>query len=193
MFSNITVPEGGFKVIAADPPWHFNIRSDKGGDRSATAHYQTMTIEDILAMPVERLAAKDSVLLLWGINTMLPEALAVIECWGFTYKTVGFTWAKSNRKSPGYFMGLGYWTRQNTEFCLLATRGRPKRVSAGVRQLIVEPRREHSRKPDAFYAETQRLLDGPYLELFGRQSRPGWTVWGNQADKFNMQPEAIAA
>ena len=84
-------------------------------------------------------------------------------------------------------MGLGYWTRANTEACLLATRGHPKRLRADIRQLIVAPRREHSRKPEAIYERIERLVAGPRLELFARQSRPGWTAWGNESTKFDME------
>jgi N6-adenosine-specific RNA methylase IME4 len=83
-------------------------------------------------------------------------------------------------------VGMGYWTRANSEPCLLATRGKPKRINADVRQGIIEPRREHSRKPDCVPARIERLVEGPYLELFARTQRPGWTVWGNQTDKFGV-------
>lgn len=104
-----------------------------------------------------------------------------------TYKTVGFYWTKINRKSPGYFMGQGYYTRANCEQCLLATRGTPKRKSRGVRKLIVSPRREHSRKPDETHERIETLFRGPYLELFGRALRPGWDTFGNEAEKFETK------
>jgi N6-adenosine-specific RNA methylase IME4 len=119
-------------------------------------------------------------------------AFRLIEAWGFTFKTVGFYWAKLNKKVAGaqfaerdFFTGLGYWTRANAEQCLLATRGRPKRKAKNVKRLIVSPRREHSRKPDETYERIERLVDGPYLELFGRASRPGWDSWGDQAGLFD--------
>lgn len=160
-------------------------------------HYETMTLEQIAAIPVQTVAADDCMLLMWVVDSMIPEALEVGRAWGFDYKTVGFYWAKqrrdgSSRARPddletgrAFPMGTGYWTRGNPEQCLLFTRGKPKRLSAGVRKLIMAPRREHSRKPDEFFDRTQRLVAGPYLELFARQERPVWTVWGNQTERFN--------
>src|SRR5210317_838190 len=157
-----------YNVIYADPPWSFKTFSDKGKDRS----------------PVNKIANDNSVLLMWVVDPLLDKAFKVIEAWGFKYKTVGFTWAKTNRKSMGFFTGLGYWTRGNPEMCLLATKGKPKRISKSVPQLVVEQRREHSRKPDIMYNHIENLLEGPYVELFARTQRPGWDSWGNQTDKF---------
>jgi N6-adenosine-specific RNA methylase IME4 len=144
-----------------------------------------MTLEQIKALPVAEIAAPDAALFLWAIDSMLPAAFEVIEAWGFTFKTVGFTWAKTNAKSPGYFTGLGYWTRCNPEQCLLATRGRPRRLNRDVPQLIVAPRREHSRKPDEVRNRIQRLVAGDYCELFARESAPSWVSWGNERNKFD--------
>jgi N6-adenosine-specific RNA methylase IME4 len=106
---------------------------------------------------------------------MLPQALSVIDAWGFTYKTVGFFWVKRTKHGKSH-IGTGYWTRANPEQCLLATRGRPKRVSASVRALVEAPLREHSRKPDEVRERIQALVPGPYCELFARSSAPGWDV-----------------
>jgi len=179
---------GDHPVIIADPPWAFSVRSQKGMGRSAERHYQTMPLGAIKALPVADLAAKDCVLLMWVTDPFLRKGFEVIEAWGFKYKTVGFYWTKTNRDgSP--FMGGGYWTRANPEQCLLATRGNPKRVSKGVQRWIIAPRREHSRKPDEVYRRVERLCDGPYTELFARQSWPGWRCWGNQTDRFEVQAE----
>lgn len=178
---------GKYACIAADPPWSFRVWSAKGMDRSPD--YSVMTLDDIKALPVADLAAKDCALLLWATNPMLPQAFDVMKAWGFTYKSVAFTWAKTTPRSTPervkYHIGLGYWTRANTETCLLGVRGKPKRVGRDVRQLIVAPRREHSRKPLEFYASAERLLPGPRAELFGREARDGWAVWGDQATMFN--------
>jgi N6-adenosine-specific RNA methylase IME4 len=117
-------------------------------------------------------------LFLWATDPLLPRALDVIEAWGFVYKTVAFTWVKTNRTGRGFFTGLGYWTRANPEICLLATRGNPRRVGRDVPRLLIAPRREHSRKPDEVYGRIERLVPGPYLELFARARRPNWTAWG---------------
>ena len=172
-----------YNVILADPPWSFRAWSSKGMGRSAEQHYPTMRLEDIKALPVSDLAAGDCVLFLWATFPMLKEALEVIYTWGFTYKTVSFTWVKENRKSPGLFWGLGYWTRANAEVCLLATRGSPKRQSAAVHQVILSPIERHSKKPDAVRERIVALMgDVTRVELFARQETPGWDVWGNEVE-----------
>jgi len=183
----------GYKVIYADPPWTFSTYSRKGKGRSAEAYYDCMALADIKALPVAEWAADDCVLLLWATDPLLEKAFEVIRAWGFTYKTVGFYWAKLRRPAPVYddesfFTGLGFWTRANPETCLLATRGKPHRLSANVRKLIISPRREHSRKPDEVYPRIEALCDGPYLEMFARTSRPGWDRWGLDADLRTIGP-----
>ena len=173
-----------YNVIYADPPWTFKTYSDKGKDRSPENHYNVMSLKDICNLPISKIANDNSVLLMWVVDPLLDKAFEVINAWGFKYKTVGFTWAKTNRKSMGFFTGLGYWTRGNPEMCLLATKGKPKRVSTSVPKLVVEQRREHSRKPDIMYNHIENLLEGPYIELFARTQRPNWDSWGNQTDKF---------
>ncbi len=174
-----------YQVIYADPPWTFATYSRKGKGRSPEAHYNCMALGDIKTLPVADWAAADCVLLMWVTDPLLETAFEVIRAWGFTYKTVGFYWAKLNKgngKTPSaqarFFTGLGFWTRANPEQCLLATRGHPKRRSADVRKLVVSPRREHSRKPDEIYGHIEALCEGPYLEMFARNSRPGWDAWG---------------
>ena len=112
---------------------------------------------------------------------MLPEALEVIKRWGFTFKTVAFTWVKENKKSNGYFTGMGYWTRCNPEQCLLATKGKPKRISRSVRQLVISKLQQHSKKPDDIRNRIVELCgDLPRIELFARQRTEGWDCWGNE-------------
>jgi N6-adenosine-specific RNA methylase IME4 len=187
------LPQGRFGAILADPPWHFAVWSlDKTGRaRHPSTHYDTMELEDIAALPIGELAAEDCALFVWISWPMLEHALAVVAAWGFQYKTCAFAWIKADVSTINLFSGpvdadmkLGYWTRANSEVCLLATRGQPKRIDAGVRQGIIEPARQHSRKPDCVHGRIEKLVNGPYLELFARQRRPGWTTWGNQVDKF---------
>ncbi len=173
-----------YNVIYADPPWTFKTYSDKGKDRSPENHYNVMSLKDICNLPISKIANDNSVLLMWVVDPLLDKAFEVINAWGFKYKTVGFTWAKTNKKSMGFFTGLGYWTRGNPEMCLLATKGKPKRLSKSVPQLVVEQRREHSIKQDIMYNNIENLLEGPYIELFARTQRSGWDSWGNQTDKF---------
>lgn len=188
-----TPPPAAYQVIYADPPWTFATFSRKGKGRSAEAHYDCMTLDGIKALPVADWAARDCVLLMWATDPLLERAFEVIRAWGFTYKTVGFYWAKLNKGAPrlvfderSFFTGMGFWTRANPEPCLLATRGKPQRVNADVRKLVVAPRREHSRKPDAVYERIEALCGGPYLELFSRCSRPGWDSWGLERGVLDM-------
>jgi N6-adenosine-specific RNA methylase IME4 len=192
------LPRGHFGAILADPPWRFEVWSGKGRARSADNHYDTQDTVELAAIPVASLAANDSALFIWSCWPTLRDAWQLIESWGFKYKTCAFSWMKADPyrlfaddKTP--FAGMGYWTRANTEPCLLATRGKPKRLNADVRQGIIEPRREHSRKPDCVHERIERLVAGPYLELFARQSRPGWTTWGNETTKFDRPDISVCA
>ena len=167
-------------MIYADPPWRY---TQKGLQGAAEKHYPTMGIDELCTLPVADLAAPDSVLFLWATFPQLPEALRLIKAWGFTYKSVAFVWLKKNRKSEGWFYGLGFWTRGNAEVCLLATRGHPKRQAANVHQFIISPIQEHSRKPEEARDKIVALMgDVPRVELFARQSPPGWDVWGNEVE-----------
>ena len=169
-----------YNIIYADPAWRYSNRGLQG---AAEKHYPTMSVEDICALPVAEISAKDSVLLLWSTFPMLSESLRVISAWGFTFKTVAFVWLKQNKKSPGWFYGLGFWTRGNAEICLLATRGKPKRQDKNIHQFIISPLEAHSKKPDEARDKIVRLLgDLPRVELFARQAAPGWDVWGNEVD-----------
>lgn len=141
---------------------------------AAEKHYPTMGIDELCALPVPELAAKDCALFLWATFPQLPEALRLIRAWGFRYRTVAFVWLKRNRKSPSWFYGMGYWTRSNAEICLLATKGKPKRQSAGVHQFLISPIEQHSKKPDAAREKIVALMgDLPRIELFARQKRRG--------------------
>jgi N6-adenosine-specific RNA methylase IME4 len=192
---------GRYRVIYADPPWRFATYSDKGKGRSAEAHYDCLSLDDIKSFPVATWAAPNAVLLLWATDPLLPRALEVIHAWGFAYKTVGFYWVKLNKSverrlsrdwpllaERDFFTGLGFWTRANPELCLLATRGQPRRSAGDVAKLLIAPRREHSRKPEETYVRIERLLPGPYLELFARQRRPGWDGLGDQDGLFDRGP-----
>lgn len=185
-------------VIYADPPWAFENRSELGEDRNANRHYDTMNLEDIMRMPVRDIAAKDAILFMWVTDPTLAQAMHVIEAWGFEYKTVGFYWTKTwehtdheaMHQTKDFPIGTGYITRGNPEQLWVAARGEPRRrlhlidgimkPDMSIRRQQFAPRREHSQKPDKFYGLIERLYDGPYLELFARTRRPGWSSWGNQ-------------
>lgn len=180
----------GYRVILADPPWRFENWSESGERKSASSHYSCLTKEELRRLPVGHLAADDCALFCWATFPVLEQALDLIRAWGFRYSTVAFTWAKRTQLDTGWHMGLGYTTRANAEICILATNGRlglPKRRD--VRSLIVEPIREHSRKPDRVRSDIEALFDGPYVELFARSRRPGWDAWGNETEKFGEAAE----
>ena len=142
-----------------------------------------MGIDEIRALPVGELAEKDCALFLWVTIPCLLEGLSVLQAWGFQYKTIAFVWIKQNKKADSLFWGMGYWTRSNAEFCILATRGSPKRQSAGVHQVIVSHIEEHSKKPQEARERIVQLMgDVPRIELFARQKTPGWDVWGNEVE-----------
>ncbi len=171
-----------YQLIYADPPWHFRVQSEKGESRSAKKHYPIMSLDEIMSLPISKIAAKNSALLIWAIDPMLDVAFNVIKAWGFIFKTVGFYWVKKNFKSAGFFTGLGYYTRANPEQCLLATRGAGlKRKDRSVRRLIVAPRARHSEKPVEAYNRIERLFgEVRRIELFARRRRVGWDAFGNQ-------------
>ncbi|ANU50484.1 DNA methyltransferase [Enterocloster clostridioformis] len=167
-----------YPIIYADPPWQYQRNKVQG---AAENHYPTMTIDELCALPVADLAAPDSALFLWATFPQLPEALRLIEAWGFQYKSVAFVWLKKNKKADSWFYGLGFWTRGNAEICLLATRGHPRRQAVNVHQFIISPVEAHSKKPDEAREKIVALMgDLPRVELFARQSPPGWEVWGNE-------------
>lgn len=174
----IPFPNKKYSIIYADPPWNYQ---NKGVNGAASKHYYCPTFSELKSLPVSELAEKDCLLFLWATYPMLKEALELIEVWGFSYRTVAFTWVKQNIRSDDFFVGLGSWTRGNPEICLLAKKGAPKRVSKAVRQLVVSKREEHSKKPAEVRDRIVELCgDLPRIELFARQKTPGWDVWGNE-------------
>ena len=142
-----------------------------------------MNLTDICNLPVSDIAHTDAVLFMWVTYPNLQEGLEVIKAWGFEYKTVAFTWVKRNKIAPSWFVGLGHWTRANAEICLLATRGKPKRISKSVRQIVDTPIERHSKKPDEVRNRIIELMgDVPRIELFAREQVQGWDVFGNEVD-----------
>jgi N6-adenosine-specific RNA methylase IME4 len=184
----LVLPDIEAGAIVADPPLAFATRSRKGEVRSPQHHYGCLSFEQLAAIPVANVAAPDSFLLLWIPLRSVFLVKPLMRAWGFAFSGAGFTWVKQNRSGVGWFMGRGYGTRHNVEICWLGRRGSPRRKSAGVRELIIAPVREHSRKPDEIYWRVEALSNGPYLELFARQQWPGWTCVGDEIGKF--QPEA---
>lgn len=191
------LPDGPFAAILADPPWAFRTYS---GDnmtphRSAEDHYGTLTLAEMKKLPVADIAAKDCALFMWVVGSHLVESIELAAAWGFAFKTDAFYWMKQRLIGadqidmftgdvPPPRISMGYWTRKQVEPCWLFTRGSPRRLSKGVRQVILAPRREHSRKPDETRDLIEQLVTGPYLEMFARETKPGWQAWGNETQKF---------
>ena len=185
------LPRGYFRVALVDPPWRFSTWSPHGRHRCADRHYRCEELEQLKqVVPISELMAPDSLIFLWVVQTHLPAALQLLEAWNFEFKTVGFIWIKmpkqwSANKLPLRIrpkMGMGYYTRANSEQCWIACRGNGiKRQDKGVDQVLYAPIREHSRKPDEVIHRIDRLVgDVPRIELFARQQRPGWEAWGDQ-------------
>ena len=172
-----------YNIINADPPWQFKVYSSKGLGRSAESHYPTMSLEEIKRLPVDELAADDCALFMWTTVPLLQECFSIMKAWGFDYKTIAFVWIKQNKRTDSLFWGMGYWTRANAEFCMLATKGHPKRQSARVHQVIISHIQEHSKKPEEARDRIVQLIgDLPRVELFARTKNDGWDAWGNEID-----------
>lgn len=196
------LPRHHFGNILADPPWTFKSYAkskNPSSDRHVERHYATMALADIMALPIAALAAPTGChLFLWTTGPNLPQALEVMTAWGFKYSGIAFTWAKLKKSfdpnqlrvlptaAGDFHTGLGFTTRKNCEFVLLGRRGNARRLSKSVRELIIAPRREHSRKPDEVHDRIEAYAAGPHLELFGRTSRKGWTVRGDEVGKFDL-------
>lgn len=183
---------GEYRVILADPPWQFENWSEAGEEKNAAAHYDCMTLDELKALRIgsglDFVCAPDCAMLMWATFPLLPEALDLLDDWGFAYKTGG-AWGKLTKYGKVAF-GSGYLYRSAAELWLLGTRGSPAVRSHSVRNLILEKRREHSRKPDQMYDDIEALFDGPYLELFARARRQGWDAAGREVGKFDQKEAA---
>lgn len=180
-------PTGGYRCILADPPWGFLTRTRGHQTPHRTVkgdHYATVPLAELKRLPVSRMAHEDTALFMWVVDSHIPQALELGAAWGFTFKTRVFTWRKTTVDGTRARMSMGYWSRKQSELVFLFTQGSPQRISKGVREIIDAPPREHSRKPDEIYSRCEALVGGPRLELFARQTWPGWTAWGNQVDTF---------
>ncbi|WP_227441209.1 MT-A70 family methyltransferase [Methylobacterium sp. W2] len=202
VFSHL--PQRHFRCIVMDSPTKFI-----GGTKGRPQHYPRMTDHEIAALPIGDLAHPDGCFLLYwhtspkfyrspGARTRLTAA-EIAQGYGFRYSARAFVWIKTERGDQdslfayrnGLFMGQGYTTRKNAEDCLLFKLGKPKRQAANVHEVILAPIREHSRKPSEFYSRVERFCEGPYLEIFARETRPGWHAFGNEASKFDASADPI--
>ena len=174
-------PKKKYNIIYADPPWSYRDKAATKGRGGALLHYKTQSKEWIDNLPVANIADENCVLFMWVTMPKLNECWELIEKWGFTYKTAAFTWVKRNKKAQSWFFGLGRWTRANAELCLIATKGKPKRISASVHSVVDAPIRGHSQKPEEVRDRIVELVgELPRIELFAREKTPGWDVWGNE-------------
>jgi N6-adenosine-specific RNA methylase IME4 len=165
-----------FRVLLADPAWKFGDQLP-GKKRGAAKHYPCMSVSEIARFPLPPIA-KDAALILWRVAAMPDEALFVCRAWGFKPKAE-LVWVKTKADGTGVRRGMGRTVRNGHEVAIIATRGRPERLSRSEPSVIFAPRSEHSRKPDAAYELVERLYDGPRCELFGRREREGWIVYGD--------------
>lgn len=176
-----------YKTILADPPWQFQNRTGKvAPEHHRLSRYGTMILDDICALPVNQIADETAHLYLWVPNALLPEGLQVLTAWGFNYKS-NIVWHKVRKDGGPDGRGVGFYFRNTTELLLFGVRGKNARTLQPGRSqvnIIRTQKREHSRKPDETYGIIESCSPGPYLELFARGERDGWTTWGNQAEDY---------
>lgn len=170
-----------YNIIYADPPWTYpktgGLKNSRG---MAKQFYETMSIENIKNLPIKNISEDNSILFLWVTWPQLQNGLDVINSWGFTYFGLGFEWIKRTKTGKDFF-GMGYWTRANSEVCLLATKGKLKPNSHAIRQLIYSIPTKHSEKPSEVRDKIVELVgDLPRVELFARHKTSGWDIWGNE-------------
>jgi N6-adenosine-specific RNA methylase IME4 len=181
----IAFPNKKYNVIYADPPWSYRDKRDKhprmcGG---ASAHYPTMSMEEIKALPIKRITADNALLFMWATFPNLREALDTMAAWGFEYKTLGFSWIKTNKENGKPFFGIGWYTKSNCEVCLIGVKGKPFKASNSVSSVVIAPREEHSKKPAIVRDMIVEFAgDVPRIELFARQTAEGWDCWGNEVN-----------
>lgn len=184
-----------FGTILADPPWRFQNRTGKmAPEHNRLSRYATMELNEIMALPVAQAAADPAHLYLWVPNALLPEGLAVMAAWGFSYKS-NLVWHKIRRDGGSDGRGVGFYFRNVTEMVLFGVRGKNARTAAAGRRqvnLLATRKREHSRKPDELYQIIEACSFGPRLELFARGGRKGWKSWGNQADRYDIAWDTYA-
>jgi len=184
LLNNVGGP--GYQTVLADPPWRFTNRTGKvAPEHRRLSRYETMTTEEICNLPVQALTVEPAHLYLWVPNALLPDGLRVMEAWGFEYKS-NIVWHKIRKDGGSDGRGVGFYFRNVTELLLFGVRGKKARTLAPARSqvnMLQTRKREHSRKPDEQYELIESCSPGPFLELFARGTRPGWTYWGNQADE----------
>ena len=183
---SLTGLSGKFSTILIDPPWRFQNRTGKMAPEHRRLHrYPTMSFEEIAALPIADHARTPSHLYLWCPNALLPQALGIMEAWGFTYKT-NIVWYKVRKDGGPDGRGVGFYFRNVTELLLFGIRGSLRTLKPGRTQvnLLCTRKQEHSRKPHEVYEIIEQCSPGPYLELFARERVPGWAQWGDEVDSY---------
>ena len=175
-----------YNIIYADPPWNEETRlhrfPGRGNDMEKLGLYPLMTPQQLQNLPIPTISATDSLLFLWVISSRIPEAITLMKSWGFRYLTIAFIWVKMG-SSGKLSVGLGNWTRNGGEICLIGKKGKPKRVAKNIKQIVISPRSIHSRKPAEVRDKIVALCgDLPRIELFARQKTQGWDVWGDEVE-----------
>tara|TARA_R100001244_G_C5111313_1_gene121243 strand:+ start:33 stop:590 length:558 start_codon:yes stop_codon:yes gene_type:complete len=179
-------PNKEYNIIYADPPWSYRDKRNThkricGG---ALSHYETLTMEEIYNLPIKEISAENCYLFLWVTFPNLIDCVKTFDYWGFTYKTLGFSWVKLNKINKKPFFGIGYYTKSNAEVCLLGIKGKVKPKSNFVSSVIMEPRDKHSKKPSIVRDKIVELCgDLPRIELFARQKIEGWDSWGKEINE----------
>jgi len=193
MVWKLNFPDKKYQIIYADPSWDYTnkvFRTHRINKYAGSAiwHYETMCVDEIKNLPVKEIADKNCILFLWVTFPNLQEGLDVIKAWGFTYKTVGFSWIKLNKKNGKPFFGIGHYTKSNCEVCLIGVKGKPKIIDDTISSAIISPRQDHSRKPNIIRDKIVQLCgDLPRIELFARQKIPNWDAWGDSPN-LQIQP-----
>jgi len=192
IFKGNPLPKKKYTVIYADPSWDYRDKA-LAGKRGASCKYPTLTIDELCQLPVKDITKENAFLFLWTTFPLLEECFEVIKAWGFIYKTIGFVWIKTNKLNGQLFTGMGNYTRSNAEICLLATKGKVKRINAAVHSVIISPIQIHSKKPN----ETRRRIvslvgDVSRIELFSRHKIAGWDCWGNEVFEEKMLENFLA-
>ena len=181
-----------YKIIYADCPWKYNSRANhktrfRGG---CCGHYSLMSMDEIKQLPIHKLSSENCALFLWTTFPYLIDQIKLFEHWGFKYRTVGFTWVKTNKKNGKPFFGVGYYAKSNAEVCLLGIKGKLKPVSNKISSVVIAPRREHSRKPDEVRENIVKLFgDLSRIELFAREKAPGWDAMGYDINGKDIRDE----
>lgn len=183
LVTDIYRTEKKYSIIYADPPWFYNKRNNPKSrfGKGASGHYDVMKYGEIAKLPIKEIAAENCALFMWVTFPTIEEGISLFNDWGFKYKTLGFSWVKTNPRNGKPFFGTGYYAKSNCEVCLMGIKGRMTPISNSVSSCIISPRREHSKKPDEVRERITKLFgDLPRIELFARELANGWDSWGNE-------------